>query len=370
VEGVAQHFLLTAADIARWRLHNQHLTRPFAASAYDVVVGLLAVQAENPSQAAWAVASRTRQPTADDLAAQLDDGTVVRTHVLRSTWHFVSADDIGWLLDLTSPRVRRMIGEALHTGYGLDERAIDRAAKIVQDSLRERGDRTRNELGELLQGSGFTLKGQQLMLLMAHLELDGLICSGRPVDGEHSYALLAERAPHTRRLERAEALAELALRYFTSHGPATERDLAYWATLTVTDVRAGLSQVKDRLEQFDHAGRTYWHPPGDPPPPGQQPRGHLLQILDEVYRGYQDSRWVLDSAGNVPRGRETAIGMALVDGQMVAWMKRTLAKDRVEFALTPLRDLLADEVEALREAARRYGKFLGLEPRLSGLPGS
>ena len=123
------------------------------------------------------------------------------------------------------------------------------------------------------------------------------------------------------------------MRYFTSHGPATEKDLAYWATLTVTDVRAGLAEVKDRLEAFEHEGRTYWHAPGEPPPPGQEPRGHLLQILDECYRGYQDSRWVLDSAGNVPRGRETAIGMALVDGQMVAWMKRTLAKGRVDFAL-------------------------------------
>jgi len=286
----------------------------------------------------------------------------VRTHVLRSTWHFVSADDIGWLLDLTSPQIRRTIGDALHTSYGLDARAIDRAATIVLDALRERGDRPRAELGELLQADGIALRGQLLMLLMAHLELSGLICSGRPVDGEHSYALLAERAPNTRRLDRGEALAELALRYVTSHGPATERDLAYWATLTATDVRAGLAQVKDRLETFEHAGRSYWHAPGHPPPPGQQPRGHLLQILDEYYRGYQDSRWVLDSAGNVPRGREAAIGMALVDGQMVAWMKRTPGKDRVDFALTPLRDLAADEVEVLQQAARRYGDFLGRLP--------
>ena len=355
---MAKQSVLTDYDIARWRLHNQHLTSPFAASAEDVVVGQLAVQAENPSQAAWAVVCRTRWPNANDLATQLDDGRVVRTHVLRSTWHFVSADDIGWLLDLTSPRIRRMTGDALRTTYGLDDRAIDRAAGVVLGALGESGDRTRSELGELLQGSGFTLKGQLLMLLMAHLELGGLICSGRPVDGEHSYALLAERAPRTRRLERTEALAELALRYFTSHGPATERDLAYWATLTVTDVRAGLAEVRDRLEQFAHDGRSYWHAPGNPPLPGQQARGHLLQILDECYRGYQDSRWVLDSAGNVPRRREAAIGMALVDGQMVAWMKRTLVKDRVDFALTPLRDLAADEVEALQQAARRYGDFL------------
>ena len=361
---VAKHSMLTDSDIARWRLHNQHLTSPFTASAKDTVVGLLAVQAENPSQAAWAVACRTRRPSPEDLAKLLDDGTVVRTHVLRSTWHFVSADDIGWLLDLTSPRVRRVTGDALRTAYGLDDRAIDSAAATVLDALGERGDRTRGELGELLQASGLALKGQLLMLLLAHLELEGLICSGRPADGEHSYALLAQRAPKTRRLDRGEALAELALRYFTGHGPATERDLTYWATLTITDVRAGLSEVKDRLEAFEHAGRTYWHAPGDPPPPGQQPRGHLLQILDECYRGYQDSRWVLDSAGDVPRGREAAIGMALVDGQMVTAMRRNLGKDRVEFALEPYRPLKSGEVDALTGAANRYGEFLGLPASL------
>jgi Winged helix DNA-binding domain len=360
VEGVAKQSVLTDADIARWRLHNQHLTSPFTASAEDTVVGLLAVQAENPSQAAWAVASRTRRPSADDLAKLLDDGTVLRTHVLRSTWHFVSADDIGWLLDLTRPRVLRVTGEQLETAYGLDDGAIDLAATVVLDALGERADRTRSELGEVLQASGVVPRGQLLMVLLAHLELNGLICSGRPVDGEHSYALLSERAPNTRRLDRAEALAELALRYFTSHGPATEKDLAYWATLAVTDVRAGLAEVKDRLETFEHAGRTYWHAPGDPPPPGQEPRGHLLQILDECYRGYQDSRWVLDSAGNVPRGREAAIGMALVDGQMVAAMRRNLGKGRVEFALEPYRPLRSGEVDTLADAADRYGAFLNL----------
>jgi hypothetical protein len=103
-----------------------------------------------------------------------------------------------------------------------------------------------------------------LMILLAHAELDGLICSGGIVDGERTYALMGERVPTLRRLGRTEALAELALRYFTGHGPATERDLAYWATLTLTDVRAGLQQVRDRLDSFQHDGRTSGTPPGMP----------------------------------------------------------------------------------------------------------
>src|SRR5690606_3691580 len=149
----------------------------------------------------------------------------------------------------------------------------------VVSALAEQPDQTREQLAEWLREGGVELTGQLLMLLLGHLELNQLICSGRMLDGRHRYALFAERVPSPRRLDRDEALAELALRYFTGHGPATERDLAYWATLTLGDVRKGLAQVRDRLASFDHDGRTLWHVPGDSPPPtSQTPAGHLLQL--------------------------------------------------------------------------------------------
>src|SRR5215813_14403530 len=126
-------------DIARWRLRTQHLVRPYAVSAGKAVGSLLAVQAENPGQAAWAVASRTPDPDQAELAALLDDGTVVRTHVLRPTWHFVRAEDIGWLLDLTGPRLQRVTGQQLRTTYGLDERALEHAVAAVLQALASRG---------------------------------------------------------------------------------------------------------------------------------------------------------------------------------------------------------------------------------------
>jgi Winged helix DNA-binding domain len=352
-------------DIARWRLRSQHLVLPHAVSAREVVGSLLAVQAENPSQAAWAVAARTQNPDQGDLAALLDDGAVLRTHVLRPTWHFVQAEDIGWLLDLTGPRVRRVTEQQLGNTHNLDERAIEHAVAGVTQALAKRGQLTRAQLADELRERGISGGGQLLMILLAHAELTGLICSGGVVDGEHTYALMGERVPTPRRLDRIEALAELALRYFTGHGPATERDLVYWATLTLADVRAGLQQVRDRLDSFQHDGRTFWHAPADPPSGPQQPAGHLLQILDETYRGYQDSRWVLDTAGDAPRTRETAAGMALVDAQLRAAMRRTVANDHVEFDLRPYRALTTPEIEALDQAARRYGEYLRLEVRLA-----
>jgi hypothetical protein len=357
--------MVTDLDIARWRLRTQHLVSPGAVSAREAVGSLLAVQAENPSQAAWAVASRTSNPDQADLAALLDAGAVLRTHVLRPTWHFVRAEDVGWLLDLTGPRVRRVTGQQLRDSHGLDERSIGHAVAAVMEALASRGQLTRRQLADELRERGTGGNGQMLMILLAHAELEGLICSGPVAGGEHTYALMEERVPAPRRLERAEALAELALRYFTGHGPATERDLAYWATLTLTDVRAGLQQVGDQLGSFQHDGRTFWHPPGEPPSDPQQPAAHLLQILDETYRGYQDSRWVLDTAGDVPRTRETATGMALVDAQLVAAMRRTIAHDHVQFDLRPYRALTAPETGALDQAAKRYGDYLGLTAQLT-----
>ena len=352
-------------DIARWRLRSQHLVWPYAVSAGEAVASLLAVQAENPSQAAWAVASRTSDPDQAELAALLDDGNVVRTHVLRPTWHFVRAEDVGWLLDLTGPRVRRVTGQQLRNAHGLDERSIGRAVAAVTQALASQGQLTRAQLADELRDRGIAGSRQMLMILLAHAELGGLICSGRLAGGEHTYALMGERVPAPRRLGRAEALAELALRYFTGHGPATERDLAYWATLTLTDVRAGVAQVRDRLGSFQHDGRTFWHAPGDAPGGPQEPAAHLLQILDETYRGYQDSRWVLDAAGDVPRTRETATGMALADAQLIAAMRRTVAHDHIQFDLRPYRALTPAEIEALDQAASRYGEYLRLKAQIT-----
>jgi hypothetical protein len=355
----------TDREIARWRLRSQHLVSPHAASAASVIRTLLAVQAENASQAAWAVASRAQHRDASELEALLDQGSVVRTHVLRPTWHFVAAEDIGWLLELTAPRIRPLIARQLDDSHGLAGAGLDRVTSVVLQALSERPDQTREQLAECLRGHGLEPRGQMLMLLLALLELDRLICSGRRLEGAHTYAAFADRVPSSRRLDRDEGLAELALRYFTGHGPATERDLAYWATLTLSDVRRGLTQIRDRLASFDHDGRTFWHAPDDPPPakPGA-PTGHLLQILDEVYRGYQDSRMVLDSEGIVPSGRETAIGMALVDAQMVAWMKRSIGR-RVAFEITPYNGALKpSHRSSVEQAAARYADFLGLEYEL------
>ena len=356
--------MISDRDIGRWRLRSQHLVRPHAATVIGVVRDLLAVQAENPRQSAWAVASRTPDPSQREVSAALEDGLLIRTHVLRPTWHYVLAEDVGWLLELTGPRVDQTITKQLHAAHGLDGRRLDRATSAVVDILRAHPDQTRGQIAEGLRERGVDTDGHLMMLLLAHLELERLVCSGRAQEDEHTYALFADRVPRSRRLDPDEALGGLALRYFSGHGPATERDLAYWATLTLTDVRRGLSLVGDQLASFERDGRTFWHAPADPPRRRAEPAGHLLQILDELYRGYQDSRWVLDAAAIVPRARESATGMALVDAQLLAAIRRTVTADGVVFQPTPYRSLRPSELAALRRAAGRYGGYLGLPSTL------
>ena len=349
--------MVSDGDLARWRLRTQHLVAPHATDARAVVTHHLAVQAEMPAQSAWAVACRTADPDPADLAGLLASGAVIRTHVLRPTWHYVAAEDLGWLVEVTAPRVRTTYAKAID---GLDAHADALLAALTDDAPLDRP-----ALAQRLADAGRELSGHDLMLLLADLELRLLVCSGPPDEGTHTYALVADRVPDLRRLDRDEALAELALRYVAGHGPCTERDLAYWATLTLGDVRRGLAAVADRLASFDHDGRTFWHLPDQSPPtrPGDPP-AHLLQILDETYRGYQDSRMVLDAAGVVPRDRESAIGMVLVDGQLVASMKRSTRRGTVRFALAPYASWSADALPAVEQVARRYGDFLGLEPEV------
>lgn len=357
---------MDAAAIARWRMRNQRLAAPHAASAARAVDALLAVQGENPGPAAWALAARTSAARAGELAALLSSGELVRTHVLRPTWHFVTGADIDWLLALTGPRLFTAVGARLLGDDGLATADLDRLDAVVLDTLAQTPDRTRVEVAAAVRAQVPALAeratSQLVTRLLMHLELRRLVISGVPREGEHTYAIYEHRVGSRVPLEafdREAALTRIATRYFTGHGPATVRDLAYWATLPLADVRRGLAGARERLDSFEHEGRTFWHAPGGPPEEPGRPRGHLLQLMDETYRGYQDSRWVLDAAGVVPRGREGTLGIALVDGQLVAGVKRRPVKSRIVLEVTPYRPLVPGEWRALEEAAALYGEFLG-----------
>jgi hypothetical protein len=256
---------------------------------------------------------------------------------------------------------------------GLDEQAGATGVRVIEHALARPGPsgerhRTRAELAEELAAAGLPVTGMPLGFLLGYAETVGAICSGVPRGDkrEHTYALLDERAPDRRRLDRQESLAEVARRYVAGHGPVTERDLAYWATLTLTDARAGLSAAAEAdpaIRRTDADGTSYWCR-GEPVVDAPAPRAHLLHIFDEAYRGFQDSRSLIDREGLMGTGRESSLGMLLVDGQILGSVKRTVRARDVRFEVELWRPLRADEGVALEEAGQRYGAWLGREPIL------
>src|SRR5437773_6733489 len=216
-------------EIAHGRLHNQHVTRRTLETPQTLVEWLGAVQAQDYAAAKWALGLRLHGMTDDNIEQAFTDGKILRTHVMRPTWHFVSPADIRWLLALTAPRVRAA-SAYYNRKLELDAAFFRRTHAVLANALQGGKQLTRDELASALQQAGIATEGEQRVThIMMRAELDGIICSGARRDKQFTYALLDERAPQTRMLDRDEALAELARRYFTSHGPATLQDFVWWS---------------------------------------------------------------------------------------------------------------------------------------------
>jgi hypothetical protein len=328
----------------------------------EAVKWLLAAQAQDFVGAKWSLGARLGTATDADVQQAFDQGAILRTHVLRPTWHFVTPDDIGWLLELTAPRVRAK-NAGFYRTLGLDATQLMRANETLAEALRGGRSLTRDELREVLHQGGFHPDRElRFPYFLMNAELDGVICSGPRRGKSFTYALLEERAPRARRLGRGDALAEMARRYFRSRGPATVQDLAKWSGLTVADARTGLEAVNDEFEQQSLDGQTFWYPPSDPPTARAGPEAHLLSIYDEYISGYKDRSAILQPGY---WDRLMGLGNALthiiiLQGQLVGSWKRSLGKSLVTVRLNPFRELTGDERRLVVEAAERFAAFVGL----------
>ncbi|HEX2248867.1 MAG TPA: winged helix DNA-binding domain-containing protein [Gemmatimonadales bacterium] len=347
-------------DIAEQRLRNQLITPPGRRHPENVVSWLGATQAQEYGPAKWALGLRSAHGTTDAaIDRAIDQGRILRTHVLRPTWHFVTPADIRWMLELTSPQVHRTM-----SGYdrqlGLDIGVMTRAAGIIERAIGDCGHLTRGELGAHLERAGLPARSRELAHIMMYAELEGLICSGPRRQNKFTYALLADRAPAARRLSRDEALAELTLRYFTSHGPATIRDFVWWSGLRTTDVRLGLEMNRARSCEMD--GLQYWTVGRSARrKPSREATVHLLPVYDEYLVAYRDHR-------AVPRPAYAFGGLQhalVIEGQVAGAWRATLAKNGIGVNVSPLRRLTPKERRGVALTGERYGKFLGMQVFLS-----
>ncbi len=349
-------------DIAYRRLHNQRLAGNPLASPQDVVRWLGCVQSQDYGPAKWSLGERSRGAVDADVDRAMAKGAILRTHVLRPTWHFVLPADIRWIQELTAPRVHTQ-NAYYYRQTGLEDGVRDKARRLIVDALRGGNHMTRGELAAVLAGEGMAAKGLGLVYILMDAELDCVICSGPLKGRQHTYALLDERAPDARTLTRDEALGELALRYFTSRGPATAKDLRFWCSLTLADIHRGIEIAGARLEHQLIDGLSFWSAPGQTPPnPPSSPKVHLLQGLDEYFVGYGESRSFCDQAGTRPSLVDRAIynGALILDSQLAGHWKRTLTKRSVSFTVAVRAPFDDAQMQALQDAADRHGEFLGL----------
>lgn len=354
--------------IVRRRLAAQRLTGEPCADVAAAVAWSGVVQAQEHAEALWSLAMRVAGGLGlDDVQAAGDRGEVLRTHVLRPTWHFVAPADLPWMLRLTGERLQAK-GAGRYRELGLDADTFARMHEVFAATLADGEPRTRQELKAALEAAGVDATGQRMPHMLGHAEFAGQLVSGPRRGKQHTYVLCAAHVPPAPERSREADVAELALRYFSSHGPATLRDFAWWSGLTVADGKAGVAAAGERLSAAeDDDGRLWFAAADAPQPPSpRSPDVHLLGTYDELLVAYRDLRCV-HADGRV--SSELPTRSIVVDGRTVGTWRRVLGRREVVVEATLAARLSADEHTALRAAADRFGAFAGLPARLKMLSG-
>jgi hypothetical protein len=348
-------------DLAARRLHALRLVGEPLASPIDVVRLLGAVQAQDYAGAKWALGQRTAGVTDAAIDRLIDEGRILRTHVMRPTWHFVLPDDIRWLLDLTGPRVRRSLA-GRYRQLGIDDHEVTRATTATCDALSGGRFLTRPELGEVLRAVDISTDGQRLPHFLMSAELDGSIVSGPRRGKQFTYALLAERAPGAISLDRSEALAELTRRYFRSHGPAQLQDFVWWSGLTMADARSGLALTRAELDQCVVASKEYWFDAGAEVDGAVMPVAHLLPNWDEYTVGYRDREAALPADAtfdpNFFAFGSILSNVVTIGGRVRGAWRRVVTRGGLRVEVRLLGSLEQAKVTAVEEASDRLSRFL------------
>jgi len=356
---------LDPASVVRRRLREQRLTgEPFATPA-QAVAWSGAVQAQEHAEALWSLGMRVRDHDEAAVRSACDRGEIIRTHVLRPTWHFVAAADLRWMLRLTGARVQAKDAGRLRT-LGLDEGTLGHIHELFASTLADGEPRTRRELATVLEAAGIDTDGQRIAHAVLHAELGGVLCSGPRHGKQHTYLPLDYRVPPAPERGREDDVAELALRYFASHGPATLRDFAWWSGLTITDGGAGVAAAGDRLQSLADERGTLWIATagGDAVDPPEPQGALLLGTYDEMLVAYRGLRTV-DADGEP--GTQLLQRRVLLDGRAAGRWTRRLSAREVHVEVELDRPPTGPQRAALQAAAERFGAFVGFPARLAVL---
>ncbi len=355
---------MTTTDILRHRLYNQRLNAIKFQNLTEAVAWFGAVQSQDYPNAKWAVGQRVSNATDETLEQAFTDGKILRTHVMRPTWHFVAPQDIRWMLKLTAPRIKAIM-RYYSRQVGLDEEVFTHSQKVLTKALQGKKQLTRLELGTKLHEAGISVKTLALGFIASFAELDGVICSGPRKGKQFTYMLLDERAPQAKSLDRDESLAQLAKRYFQSHGPATLQDFVWWSGLTTADAKRGIELNTHFIEE-EIDRKKYWFTKALPPPIPQTT--YLLPNYDEYTIAYKNREafWNEEFVKHLDtRANPLFQHMIVMNGRIIGTWKRTLKKDSVIIEFQFFTKPTEKEYKEFKSATDRYAKFFGVTAVLS-----
>ncbi len=350
-------------DIALWRLSRQQIPGQFLENPQDVVRTLCALQAQDYAGALWSIGLRARNATLHAVSRAVDRREIVRTWLLRGTLHFAAPEDIRWILSLVSGRI--IAGAAgRHRQLGLTRQDYDRCRKLLVAELDGGRQLTRSEIFRILEKNGVSPEGQRGYHLLWKAGLEGLICYGPHRGGQPAFVLLDDWVPGDGERTREEALAELAVRYFAGHGPATLKDFVWWSGLGVSDARTGIAGAGPALEPVKHGDTCYFIVGPEPSGPASgAPAAFLLPGFDEFIVGYRDRSAMIspEAAGLRATGSNGMMHpVVVIDGMVVGTWKREIGKKGVTITIKSFQMMDPSQKRRIAEAAERYGGFLGL----------
>ncbi len=350
-------------EILTRRLTNQRLIGSKFKSVKEAVGWFCGIQSQDYPNARWGLGQRVENTTDLSIQKAYDEGIILRTHVMRPTWHFVLPQDVVWMLELTAPRIKRIL-TTYNKALELDESIFEKSCKIISERLKGNNFATRKELAMTLSGEGIKASGQRLGHIVSWAELDGIICSGPMRGRQFTYALISERAPKALHLTREQSLQELAKRYFASHGPACTKDFSWWSGLTMKEALLGIEMNVDLLSFEDNKTPYYYF---DTKVEKITNQAYLLPNYDEYGIAYQNRIHFHNPENDKylgVRGNANFQHLLILNGHGAGTWRKILKKDTVIVEVAPFTTFSIEEKIQIEKTVEKYGKFLSLKPIL------
>ena len=351
--------MLTIPDIIHHRLINQQIAGTKFTKPEEIVSYMGAMQAQDWAMAKWAIGLRLPDSKESDFEEAYNAGKILRTHVLRPTWHFVAPRDIKWTVQLTAPRVHQL-NKPHYKQFDLDEKVLKRSKDILIKSLRDKNYKKREELNQELKKAKIIADRMRLAYIIMHAELEGLICSGPRIGKQFSYALLEERAPKAVQMNKQDALHELTFKYFKTRGPATINDFAWWSGLTVKEALEGINSLNKNYLREKIGSKEYIF--YDLPLGLKNKRTtFLVPDFDEYgisYKDrslYQNPKMKVESSEVHPHFLHSIV----VDGYWGGNWKKSLKGNSYNVEIDPFHSLTKKQLHAIDKSVRRYMDFFG-----------